>query len=163
LTQTNPSVSLLYAGIEQFLFPFLLVFAIVYGVLEKSKFFEGKKDVESIIAFVLGIIFATTSYTLNLTYIILPITGVIAIIIFMFLILGSMVYGDTEKLPAAGKKLIIVLAAAISIILVLWILISANFGFAGISQQAVINGLYTYGPYAAVLIFLVVAGYLLTQ
>lgn len=163
LTTTNPSVSLLYSGIESFLFPFLLVFAIVYGVLERSKLFEGKKDIESIIAFVLGMVFATTSYTLNLTYIILPIAGVVAIIIFMLLVLASMVYGESDKLPMAGKKIIMVLAAALSILLILWILVSSNFGFAGLTQQAIINGLYNYGPYAAILIFLVVVGYLLSK
>ncbi len=165
LTSTAPSVSLLYSGIESFLFPFLLIFAIVYGVLEKSKMFEGKRDVESIIAFVLGIVFATTSYTLNLTYIILPIVGIIAIVIFMLLVLASMVYGDTagSDFPRSGKKIIIILAAVISIILVLWVLIGSNFLFAGITQQAVLNGLYNYGPYAAVLIFLVIIGYLLSK
>jgi small-conductance mechanosensitive channel len=159
----NPSVSLLYSTIESFLFPFLLVFAIVYGVLERSKIFEGKRDVESIIAFVMAIVFATTSYTLNLTYIILPIAGVVAIVIFMLLVLASMVYGESNTFPAAGKKIIIILAAAISIVLVLWVLLTANFGFAGITQQALVGGLTTYGPYIAVLIFLLVAGYLLSK
>ncbi len=165
LTSTPASVSLLYSGIGSFLFPFLLIFAIVYGVLEKSKMFEGKRDVESIIAFVLGIVFATTSYTLNLTYIILPIAGIVAIIIFMLLVLASMVYGDTagSDFPRSGKKIIIILAAIISVILILWVLVGSNFGFAGLSQQAILNGLYNYGPYAAVLIFLVVIGYLLSK
>ena len=165
LTQKSPSVSLLYMTVESFLFPFLLVFAIVYGVLEKSKMFEGKRDVESIIAFVLGIVFATTSYTLNLAYIILPIAGIVAIVIFMLLVLASMVYGDTSgsEFPRSGKKIIIVLAAIISIILILWVLVGSNFLFAGVSQQAIINGLYNYGPYVAVLMFLIVVGYLLSK
>ncbi len=163
LTATNPSVSLLYSSVESFLFPFLLVFAIVYGVLERSKMFEGKKDIESIIAFVLGIVFATTNYTLNLSYIILPIAGVVAIVIFMLLVLASMVYGESDKFPMAGKKLIIIIAAALSVILILWVLITANLGFAGVSQQALIGGLEYYGPYVAVLIFLVVVGYLLSR
>lgn len=159
----SASVSLLYSGIESFLFPFLLVFAIVYGVLERSKIFEGKRDVESIIAFVLGIVFATTSYTLNLTYIILPIVGVVAILIFMLMVLASMVYGESDKLPVGGKKLIMVIAAALSIILILWILVTSNLLFAGISQASIINALSTYGPYFAVIVFLVVAGYLLSK
>ena len=159
------AVSILYSGVESFLFPFLLVFAIVYGVLERSKMFEGKKDIDSIIAFVLGIVFATTSYTLNLAYIILPIVGVIAIIIFMLLVLASMVYGDTAspEFPKSGKKIIVVLATAISIILIFWILLGSNFGFVGLTQAALVNGLYSYGPYIAVLIFLIVAGYLLSR
>jgi hypothetical protein len=138
------------------------VFAIVYGVLEKSKIFEGKKDIESIIAFVLGIVFATTNYTLNLTYLILPIVGVIAIIIFMLLILASMVYGDTAGLPARAKKIIVVLSVMLGIILILWVLINQNLAFSGISQQGVINSLSIYGPYVAVFVFLIVVGYVLS-
>jgi small-conductance mechanosensitive channel len=162
LTAHTPASSLLYNSIVSFLFPFLLVFAIVYGVLERSKIFEGKKDIESIIAFVLGIIFATTSYTLNLTYLILPIVGIVAVIIFMLLILASMVYGESASLPDRAKKIIVVMSVMLGAILILWVLVNQNLTFAGITQQGVTSTLYTYGPYVTVLIFLVVVGYILS-
>ena len=68
LTSQAPGVSLLFSGIESFLFPFLLIFAIVYGVLQRSEIFKGKSDIDAIIAFVLGLVFATTNYTLRLTF-----------------------------------------------------------------------------------------------
>ena len=43
LTAPAPGVSLLFAGAESFLFPFLLVFAIVYGVLQRSEDKEKSK------------------------------------------------------------------------------------------------------------------------
>ncbi len=161
LTAHSSASSLLYNSIVSFLFPFLLVFAIVYAVLERSKIFEGKKDVESIIAFVLGMVFATTSYTLKLTYLILPIVGIIAVIMFMILVLVSMVYGESTNLPARTKKIIMLLSVALSIILILWVLINQNLAFAGITRQGVVNALSAYGPYVVVLIFLAVVGFLL--
>ncbi len=158
---TQPATSLLSSGIESFLFPFLLVFAIVYGVLERSDIFKGKRDVNSIIAFVLAIVFASTSYTLKLTYIILPIVGVVAILIFMLLVLASMVYGNTAELSRGMKKTIMLIAAALSIILIIWVLVATN--ATGLSSKGVSNLLATYAPYAAVLIFLIVIGYILSK
>ena len=161
LTAQTPGTSLLFSGVEQFLFPFLLVFAIVYGVLERSKIFEGKRDVESIIAFVLGIVFATTSYTLQLTYIILPIAGIVAVVVFMLLAIASMVYGQSSEFPPSIKKTIVVVAIIISFILILWVL--TNFQFAGFKTSDVIGVLENYAPYIAVIMFLLIAGYLLSK
>jgi hypothetical protein len=165
LTSRSPSVSLLYSTVESFLFPFLLVFAIVYGILQRSQIFNGKSDIDAIIAFVLGIIFATTNYTLNLTFLILPIVGIIAVVIFLLLVLGSMVYGNTSDLLKAkgARKIIVLIAFVVSIGLVIWIFLSANLGFAGVSSAAVSNGLQTYAPYIVLLVFLIGVGYYLSK
>ena len=43
---------------SSFALPFLLVFFIVFGILEKAKFFgEGKKQLHALVAFVIGLIF----------------------------------------------------------------------------------------------------------
>lgn len=161
LTTTAPAVSLLYTGIESFLFPFLLVFAIVYGVLERSNIFQGKKDIESIIAFVLGIVFATTNYTLQLTYIILPIAAVIVVIVFMMIIIASTVYeGNMSTFPKNARTLIAVLSVVIAIGLILWVVTSQNFGFAGLSAAGATQAIETYAPYIGVFVFLIILGIL---
>lgn len=43
-------------GVFEFLLPFLLVFAIVYGVLQSTKIFGGDKGVHSIISVVIGVL-----------------------------------------------------------------------------------------------------------
>ena len=159
LTAQAPAVSLLYTGIESFLFPFLLVFAIVYGVLERSNIFQGKKDIESIIAFVLGIVFATTNYTLQLTYIILPIAAVIVVIVFMMIIIASTVYeGNMSNFPKNARLLIAILSVIIAIGLILWVVTAQNFAFAGLSSSAATHAIETYAPYIGVFIFLIVLG-----
>ncbi len=163
LTTPAPGVSLLFSGVESFLFPFLLVFAIVYGVLQRSEIFKGKSDLDAIIAFVLGIIFATTNYALKLTYLILPIVGIIAVIIFMVLVIGSMLYGSSSELLKArsARKIIVVIAVLISVGLIIWVLITANLGFAGISSKSVSQDLYSYAPYIIVFIALIIGAYFL--
>ncbi|MCL4399576.1 hypothetical protein M1293_03690 [Candidatus Parvarchaeota archaeon] len=163
LTSPSPAASLLFSGVESLLFPFLLVFAISYGVLQKSSIFQGKSDINAIIAFVLGIIFATTNYTLKLTYLILPIVGIIAVVTFMFLALASMVYGDTSRLPMNVRKTIMVASLIVSVLIIIWILLTSNFTFAGISHQNVVNVLSTYFPYIVVILFLITIGYVLSK
>jgi hypothetical protein len=163
LTSPAPGVSLLFSGVESFLFPFLLVFAIVYGVLQRSEIFKGKSDIDAIIAFVLGIIFATTNYTLKLTYLILPIVGIVAIVIFMLLVVGSMLYGSSSELlkSNSGRKIIVIIAVLISIGLIIWVLLTANLAFAGVSSKSVYQSLYTYAPYILVFIALILGAYFL--
>ncbi len=163
LTAPAPGVSLLFSGVESFLFPFLLIFAIVYGVLQRSEIFKGKSDIDAIIAFVLGIIFATTNYTLKLTYLILPIVGIIAVIVFMLLVIGSMLYGNSSELLGnkSAKKIIVILAVLISIGLIIWVLLSANLAFAGIPSKGISSDLYTYAPYIVVFIALILGAYFL--
>ncbi|MCL4376599.1 hypothetical protein M1558_03885 [Candidatus Parvarchaeota archaeon] len=163
LTSPAPGVSLLFSGVESFLFPFLLVFAIVYGVLQRSEIFKGKSDIDAIIAFVLGIIFATTNYTLKLTYLILPIVGIVAIVIFMLLVIGSMLYGSSSELlkSKSGRKIVVIVAVLISIGLIIWVLITANLGFVGLSSKSVSQDLYTYAPYIVVFLALIIGAYFL--
>jgi hypothetical protein len=163
LTSQAPGVSLLFSGIESFLFPFLLIFAIVYGVLQRSEIFKGKSDIDAIIAFVLGLVFATTNYTLRLTYLILPLVGIVAVIIFMLLVIGSMLYGSSSELLQAksARKIIVVVSVIISIGLIIWVLSTANLGFAGISSTAVSTNLSSYAPYIIVFLALVIGAYFL--
>ncbi|EFD93099.1 MAG: hypothetical protein BJBARM5_0108 [Candidatus Parvarchaeum acidophilus ARMAN-5] len=163
LTSQAPGVSLLFSSVESFLFPFLLVFAIVYGVLQRSEIFKGKSDIDAIIAFVLGIIFATTNYTLKLTYLILPIVGIIAIVVFMVMVIGSMLYGSSSELLKAksARKIIVVIAVLVSIGLIIWVLLTANLGFVGLSTKSVAQNLSTYAPYIIVFIALIIGAYFL--
>ncbi len=163
LTSPTSGASILFSGVESFLFPFLLVFAIVYGVLQRSEIFKGKSDIDAIIAFVLGIIFATTNYTLKLTYLILPIVGIVAIVIFMLLVVGSMLYGSSSELLKAksARKIIVIVAVLVSIGLIIWVLTTANLAFAGISTHSVSQDLYSYAPYIIVFIALIIGAYAL--
>ena len=48
---------------QEFILPFLLVFTIVFAVLEKTKLLgDGKKQLDAIVAFVVGLIFVTAVF-----------------------------------------------------------------------------------------------------
>lgn len=91
-------------GFFDFLLPFLLFFAVIYAILAKSKIFESeagkeRRDINSVIAFVIAMIATTTSWVLLALNQFLPWVGFISIVLLGFLILGSMLYGgDVTKI-----------------------------------------------------------------
>jgi len=107
----------------RFALPFLLIFFIVFGILEKTKLFgPDKKQLNALIAFVIGLILVgATSPTLTITNLILFLTIAI-VILFVALLLWGFVSGEEglkfEKLPKQLKLLfgiLIVIAVAIAL------------------------------------------------
>ncbi|MBU1501598.1 MAG: hypothetical protein KJ905_02380, partial [Nanoarchaeota archaeon] len=78
-----------------FVLPFLLVFLIVFGILEKTKFFgDSKKQLNAMIAFVIGLIFVgAISQKLVVANLILFLTVAI-VTMFIALLLWGFVAGD---------------------------------------------------------------------
>ncbi len=86
-------------GFFDFFLPLLLFFAIIYGALDKTKIFgDDKKDINAIIAFVISMIAATTSWVLRGVAGFLPWVGFIALIVVVFLMLASLITGDVSSL-----------------------------------------------------------------
>ena len=91
-------------GIVDFFLPFLLVFAIVFGILDRSKIFgENRHDINGVIAMVIGFIFGITSWSVRATQELLPWIGIIAVAILGFLILISMFYPDFSEITKNEK------------------------------------------------------------
>ena len=77
-------------GVFEYLLPFLLIFAIVYGVLEASKILSGNKAINGIVAVVIGLL------TLRVTYVqlffteLFPRFGVALAVLLVLLILTGL-------------------------------------------------------------------------
>ena len=75
--------------------PFLLVFVVIFAILQKSKVLgEGKTQIDAIVAFVIGLILIVTPGPRNMIVGILPWLGVGVAVILTFLILYGFVAGD---------------------------------------------------------------------
>ena len=75
--------------------PFLLVFVLVFAVLQKSKILGNEsKQMSAIIAIVIGLITVSFSYYTNIIVSMIPILAVGLVIILIFLMLWSFVYGN---------------------------------------------------------------------
>jgi hypothetical protein len=111
----------------RFALPFLLIFFIVFGILEKTKLFgPDKKQLNAFIAFVIGLILVgATSPTLTISNLILFLTVAI-VVLFVALLLWGFVAGEKglefEKAPKALKWFIGIVIVVAVIIALLWAL-----------------------------------------
>ena len=105
----------------QFILPFLLMFTVIFAVLEKTKLFgDEKKQVDAIVSFVIALIFVSVVYPkLVVTNLILFLTVAI-IVLFVVLLLWGFVSGETPKVSTGWVKwtvgVVIVVAVAIAFI-----------------------------------------------
>ena len=109
--------------LSRFILPFLLIFFIVFAILEKTKLFgEGKKQLNALIAFVIGLIFVSVLYpTLVVTNLVLFLT-VALVAIFVILLIWGFIFGDVKEFkPATWMKVVLAVIAGIAfIVAVIW-------------------------------------------
>lgn len=107
---------------SNFILPFLLVFFIVFAVLEKTKVFgDDKKQINALIAFVIGLIFVGVAYPKEVVSNMILFLSVALVVMFVVLILWGFVYGQTPKIESTFLKWLIGIVVVVGVILaVLW-------------------------------------------
>ncbi len=106
---------------SRFILPFLLIFFIVFAILEKTKLFgEGKKQLNALISFVIGLIFVSVLYpTLVVSNLVLFLTVAI-VAIFVILLFWGFIFGDKEGFkPTNWMKIVLAVVAGIAFIIAL--------------------------------------------
>lgn len=80
------------AGFFTYLFPFLLIFALVYGIMTRIKIFQENKAVNAIIALVVGLMSLQFSFVSNFFSQLFPRVGIgLVIILVILIVLGLFV------------------------------------------------------------------------
>ncbi|MBU0958668.1 MAG: hypothetical protein KKB31_01855 [Nanoarchaeota archaeon] len=111
-----------------FLYPFLLVFFIVFAVLEKTKIFgEDKKQINALTAFVIGLIFVAAIEpkiiveNLILFLIVAIVAMFVVLILWSFATGGGISMGDSKGLKwAIGIVIILAVVVALFLITGVW-------------------------------------------
>ncbi|MFA5406475.1 MAG: hypothetical protein WC307_03920 [Candidatus Nanoarchaeia archaeon] len=117
-------------GIFDFILPFLLVFAIIYGVLERTKLFgDIGKSVNAIIAFTIAMVTTLTGWFISFLTGYLPWVSVISIVIVTALMLIAMFVGDFDELIKDNKLMkiggvIVAVSVGIGLLSIGWPVIS---------------------------------------
>ena len=76
---------------------FVLVFAVIFGILQKTELFgSGKKQLDAIIAVVIGLITSTVAYSTDIIQRLVPFMAVVAVILLIFLVLVGFMYHGSE-------------------------------------------------------------------
>tara|TARA_Y100000034_G_C6834357_1_gene376918 strand:+ start:473 stop:1027 length:555 start_codon:yes stop_codon:yes gene_type:complete len=107
----NKMVTLLQSGFEGLILPvvgFLLIYAILFAVLQKSKFFGGNMNTDIWIAFAISIIFALTPGALDFIRVVAPWFVVTMVIAFSFVLVFLFMGVSTESLTNVAKGPIVV-------------------------------------------------------
>lgn len=82
----------------KFALPFLLIFFIVFAILEKTKIFgENKKQLNALLAFVIGLIFVSVTYPKEVVGNLILFLTVGLVVLFVILLLWGFVFSDKEK------------------------------------------------------------------
>jgi len=101
----------------KFAFPFLLIFFILYGVLEKTKVFGDQHKTNALVSFVVGLIFvAAVQPKLIVENLILFLTVAI-VVVFVALLLWGFIIGKLPEIPGkiqGGIVVVVIIAVGIA-------------------------------------------------
>ena len=131
----------------QFLLPFLLSFFIVFAILEKTKLFgEGKKQLNALTAFVVGLIFITAIYPKLVVSNLILFMTVALVAIFVILLIWGFIMGDYSKFQENKvlKWILVVVAGIAFIAALIWAAgwydgLVSFFSNAGLNQTILTN------------------------
>lgn len=110
-------------GVYDVILPFLLVFTIVFAVLQKVKIFGDTKNINLIVALIIGFLFLQNNYLIFVLQRFLPNVSLFLIIFLMFLLAIGIFTGQQKGVSGAA----LTFAFVISIIAIL-IAITTDFG-----------------------------------
>lgn len=109
--------------VTDYLLPFLLMFFLVFAILEKTKAFgDSKKQLNALVAFVIGLIFVVSGFPKLVVGNLILFLTVLVVIAFIGILLWGFIVGGDAKIDGKGKY---VFAGILGLILlggVLWAL-----------------------------------------
>lgn len=143
-------------GLYDFVLPFLLIFVMVYGILQYMKIFKGDKGISVLIALVLGLMATRLPFMANFLKEISPRLGVGLIILLTILILIGLF--TPEKTGAIFGWIFIGVGLIILLIILGQVANTFGFGFGGFFNDNLIAGLLLIGLLVGVIVAIVTAG-----
>ncbi|MCX8158944.1 MAG: hypothetical protein N3D20_01485 [Candidatus Pacearchaeota archaeon] len=101
--------------VRDVLLPFVLVFALVFAVLEKSEVFgKDKKQTNAIIALAIGLMVVAVGYATDLINNLMPVLAVGLVVLLVFMLLWGMVFkAGAFDMPVSVKNAVGVIAAIV--------------------------------------------------
>ncbi|MBI2451648.1 hypothetical protein HYV50_01055 [Candidatus Pacearchaeota archaeon] len=99
--------------------PFLLVFTIVFAILQKSKILgEGKKQIDAIVSLVVGLLVISFGQATGIIVQLIPFLAVsLVIILVLMLLLGSFMKGKLEENLPKGIKYVLMAVVPIAVVI----------------------------------------------
>jgi hypothetical protein len=81
--------------LTKFVYPFLLIFFIIFAILEKSKLFgDDKKQLNALISFVIGFIFVSAVFPKEMATNMMLFLTIAVVVVFVIMVLWGFIMGD---------------------------------------------------------------------
>lgn len=108
----------------KFILPFLLIFFIAFGILEKTKLFgDNQKQLNALISFVIGLIFVGAVFPKLVVSNLILFFTVAIVVLFVAMLLWGFVSGQPLKVENKALKLVIGIAVLVAVVIaLLWAL-----------------------------------------
>jgi hypothetical protein len=135
---------------SQYLLPFLLVFFIVFAILERTKLFgEGKRQLNALTAFVIGLILVGAIFPTHIIQNMILFLTVAIVLIFVILLIWGFIFGDEKEFKLHGTlKWILGIGAGIAFIIAVIFATGFNsnisnfFSNSSLNQAILTNGIF---------------------
>jgi len=108
--------------LTRFILPFLLVFFIIFAILDKTKLFgEGKKQLNALVSFIIGLIFVSALYPTEIVSNLMLFLTVALVAVFVILLLWGLIFGDIKEgfKPSKGIKIGLAIVTGIAFFIAL--------------------------------------------
>jgi len=142
--------------VREFILPFLLIFVLLYAILEKTKILgDDSHQLNALISFVIGLIFIGFVYPKMVVENLILFLTVSLVIAFVVLLLWGFIVGEGIKLSSEGKiKWVIGVLVVIAVIIALLVIT----GTAGGVINALFNQSWSATLWTNIAFLVVVAG-----
>ena len=108
-----------------YILPFVLVFTLVFAILQKTKLLgDGKKQIDSLIALVIGIILIAFPYARDIVVQLMPFLAVSVAVLLVFMLMYGFVYGGVDKMQG-GIKIALLVIGSLALVTVLLLISGA--------------------------------------
>ena len=113
----------------QLILSFLLVFTLVFAVLQKSKILgEGKKQIDALIALAVGLIVISVGYATDIITRIIPFLGVSLVIILVFMLLLGIFFKEGSFDIPSGLKIAFGIMVFIGVVIAV-VAVTGSYGY----------------------------------
>lgn len=137
-----------YALLTQIVPAFLLIFVLVYAILQKAKILDGNNKIDALISFAIALIFVVTPPARDFVVGIMPFLAVALSVFLAFLILYGFVGGELKEGPKWMKTAFGVLAGIF--------LLAVIFYLTGLGAK--LEELIGPGVWSGVLLIIIIGG-----
>ncbi|MFH1592876.1 MAG: hypothetical protein ABIB47_05925 [Candidatus Woesearchaeota archaeon] len=136
--------------------PFVLIFTIVFAIMQSTKILGGKKNIDAIIALVFGFLLIRNGVVVSTINRFLPNVALLIVVLLMILLVVGVFVGEDYGWSSGMKGL----AAVLAVIVVLWIFGESYWSrygipniFAGLSSET--KGVLTFLAVLIIIVFFV--------